>query len=74
MNKIITLEKSDKGFHLSDGFQIAPRAYLAITNECPPSLKAVIRRAVADGYVKLYASIYEHEHTFNLLKDQHEID
>lgn len=69
MSKIVTLEKSDQGFHLSDGIQIWPRAYVAITNDCPPSLKAVIRRAINDGYVKTYASVYEHEHTFNLLKD-----
>lgn len=74
MSKILTLRPGDRGFRLTDGVMLAPRAYFEISDECPASIRLSIERAVGNGYLRAVASVYEHEQVFNVLKDTHEIN
>jgi len=69
MSKILALKNTDPGFYLTDGLKISGRAYVQIESECPPYIIHAFKEALDKGYIKLVASIYEHEQTFNLLKE-----
>lgn len=66
-----TLKQSDQGFMLKDGVVNAPRAGFEIDQMCPKTYKAVIVECINNGWIKPVATVYDHELTFDTLKDCH---
>lgn len=66
-----TLKQSDQGFMLKDDVVIAPRAGFEIDQMCPKTYKAVIVECINHGWLKPVATVYDHELSFDTLKDCH---
>ncbi len=69
-SNITTLRSGDKGFTMYDGLIAYPRAMIHILPSCPANIRQYIQWAANEGHVKCVAHIYEHEETFNLLKEK----
>lgn len=69
MSKIRILRPGDSGFTLIDGMIISQRASVEILSACPQEYTKIIRDCLRHGWLRPVATVYEHELTFNLLKD-----
>lgn len=65
------LKHSDPEFTLKDGIVIAPRAGFEISNRCPKEYKMILQECISYGWIKPVATVYDHELTFDTLKDCH---
>ena len=68
-SKILTIRQGEDGFNIKDGMILYPRAMLHVLPDCPNSVRQQINWAMNNGYIKCVAHIYEHEQTYNLLKE-----
>jgi hypothetical protein len=64
-----TLRSKDPNFNLVDGMLVTPRAGIEISADCPNSYRKIIEECVMYGWVKPVANVYDHELTFDVLKD-----
>lgn len=66
--KIKLLKSKDKDFTFSpDGITLVPRASIEISELCPTSMKLMIHRAIADGYLTPVAYMKESEYVWEQL-------
>jgi hypothetical protein len=64
-----TLRSKDPNFNLTDGLLITPRAGFEISQGCPKEYKMIISECINNEWIKPVANVYDHELTFDLLKD-----
>jgi hypothetical protein len=69
-SSVKSLRSGDKGFTIQDGLISYPRSMLHVLPSCPQHIRELIAWAVNEGHVKCVAHIFEHEETFNLLKEK----
>lgn len=67
--RLKTLRQSDAGFTLIDGIVTSPRAGFEISNLCPGGYKMILQECINYGWIKPVATVYDHELTFDILKD-----
>lgn len=48
---------------------VTPRAGFEVVKECPIEYKLVIQDCIERGWLRPVASVYDHELTFDVLKD-----
>lgn len=65
--KIREIRQGENDFYIFDGFKLAPRAYIEISNVCPASMKLAIQKAIADGYLKTVACVKEKDFVWEKL-------
>lgn len=68
-SRLRTIRQNDPNFMIQDGFVRAPRAGFHILPECPQEYKMIISDCIDKGWLKPVAYVYDHELTFDLLKD-----
>lgn len=68
-SKVKTVRQGDNDFMIKDGLIMYPRAMIHITPECPTDVRSKIMWAVNNGYIKTVAHMYDHELTFDKLKE-----
>lgn len=56
-----TIKKGDPKFILRDGFKIAPRAGVEISNECPREYRLIIATCMEKGWLKPFATVKDTE-------------
>lgn len=66
-----TLTQSDHGFMLKDGTIVSPRAGFKISNRCPETYRYLLQECINNGWIQPIATVYDHELTFDSLKDCH---
>jgi hypothetical protein len=64
-----TIRSKDPNFNLVDGMLVIPRAGFEIVKECPREYKLIIQDCLERGWLKPVATVYDHELTFDMLKD-----
>jgi hypothetical protein len=64
-----TLRSKDPNFNLTDGLLVTPRAGFEISQRCPENYRSLIMECVQHGWLRPVANVYDHELTFDLLKD-----
>lgn len=69
MSKFRTLHPDDPEFTLVDGLMVSHRAGIEIMSNCPKEYTQIILECLRRGWLEPVAVVYEHELTFNLLKD-----
>lgn len=65
---IRTLQPNDPNFILDDGIILSPRAGFEISQHCPMEYKLILQKCISHGWIKPVANVYDHELTFNILK------
>jgi hypothetical protein len=48
---------------------VTPRAGFEVVKECPREYKLIIQDCIERGWLRPVASVYDHELTFDVLKD-----
>jgi hypothetical protein len=69
-SNVKAIYQNQSGFMIMDGTISYPRAMVKILPETPHHVRDMINYALAKGYLQCVAHIYNHEETFNLLKDK----
>lgn len=64
-----TIRSKDPNFNLIDGMLVVPRAGFEVVKECPREYKLIIQDCLERGWLKPVANVYDHELTFDVLKD-----
>jgi hypothetical protein len=64
-----TIRSNDPNFNLVDGMLVTPRAGFEVVPECPRDFRLIIQDCIERGWLKPVANVYDHELTFDLLKD-----
>lgn len=64
-----TIRSKDPNFNLVDGMLVIPRAGFEVVKECPREYKLIIQDCLERGWLKPVANVYDHELTFDMLKD-----
>jgi len=66
--KIIkTIRQDDPVFHIHNGFLMAPRAGIEISNDCPRQYKLMIVEAIKNGWLQPVAYMKESEYVWEQL-------
>jgi hypothetical protein len=68
-NKVKTIRQGEPDFSLVDGMVVYPRAMIHVLPECPSNVRHHINWAIANGYLKAVAHVYDYEHTMDKLKE-----
>ena len=67
-DKIIkTIRKGDTNFMIDNGFLMAPRAGIEISNDCPRQYKLMIMEAIKNGWLQPVAYMKESEYVWEQL-------
>ena len=66
---IKTIKPNDPNWNLISGFTVTPRAAFEISQRCPEDYKDLILECIKHGWLKPVAHLYDHELTFDLLKN-----
>ena len=69
--KFNTLRQGDKGFTLTDGFVVIPRAGFEINQKCPKEYRMIIQECLSNGWIKPVATVPDNEFVFDTLKGIH---
>ena len=64
-----TIRSKDPNFNLVDGMLVTPRAGFEVVKECPREYKLIIQDCIERGWLRPVANVYDHELTFDVLKD-----
>ena len=68
-SNIKTIKTGDPGWLLKDGLVLSPRAGFQINQKCPKEYKMIIRDCINNGWLEPVAYMFDHELTFDTLKD-----
>lgn len=68
-SKVREIVQTDSDFNIVDGIVVYPRAMIQIAPDCPATIRSHIQWAVDNGYLKNVAYMYNHELTFDKLKE-----
>ncbi len=68
-SRIRTLRPGDPGFAVTDGLVVSARAGFEISKSCPREYSSILQQAVAAGWIKPVAVLYDHELTWVLLNN-----
>ena len=66
-SKFKTIRSDESGFYINDGYTVAGRAGLEITEDCPSSYKEMIQYAHTRGWIRLVAHMHDHEYMWEKL-------
>lgn len=66
---IKTIRSNDKGFMISDGIIISPRAGFEINEHCPSEYRQIIDACIDRGWLLPVAHVKEQEYIWEVLCD-----
>lgn len=61
-SRVKTIRPGDSDFTITDGFVTYPRAMLHVIPDCPLRVRETVEWAIANGYIKCVANVYNTEH------------
>lgn len=68
-SRIKTIKTGDPGWLIKDGMVLSPRAGFEINPKCPGEYRAILRECINNEWIKPVAYVFDHELTFDTLKD-----
>lgn len=68
MKDVKTIRQGEKGFMLTDGMILYPRAMIHVLPNCPANVRHLLEWAISEGYIKSVAHVYGKELTMDALR------